>query len=218
MEPLFRNINVGLVPQARQLPVAPFEREELQRVFFDVNRVKVYSQFSFLPGDNGAQLANSPSDRVVVTPSLVQYFGVVDSTSGKAREECIEVLKAIAERLKLEQYVQGGVDVIAHVPAPGEVPDARLFVKERLLRGSEHAEELGPDFFVGGVKFMRVPEDPATRLETLSIEPFAADNHFLWVAYSVQIFELIIGLDPVRSWIDEAFAFVGGPAMSVLEA
>jgi hypothetical protein len=218
MEPLFRNIVVGLVPQARQMPPAPFEREELQRTFFDVNRAKAYSQFSFLPGDSGAQLMNNPTDRLVITPTLIQFFGAVDSTAGRAREECIEVLGKVAERLRLEQFVQGAVDVTAHVPAPGARPDARLFVKEQLLGGKDHADELGAEFFAGGVKFRRAAGEQPTRDENLSVEPLVADNNYLWVNYNVQIFEPISGLDAVATWIEEAFDFVSGPAMSILEA
>jgi hypothetical protein len=216
VQPQFRSLVVALVPQPRQVPPTPYEREELQRVFFDVNRVKTFSQFAFLPGDSGAQILNSPHDRVAVTPQLVQIHTPVELTAGRVREETIEVLSAITERLKLESFVQGAIDVTAHAAAPGELPDAQAFVRERLLRGADHATELGADFFVGGVKFRR--SSPTTRDENLSIEPLVADNHYLWVNYNIQIFEPVTGLDRVAEWIDSAFDFVTGPAMSILEA
>lgn len=217
MDPLFRSLAVALVPQPRQpQPSAP-DRETLQRVYFDVNRVRPYSQFSFLPGDSGAQMTNGPQDRIVVTGQLIQYFGTVDSTAGRAREVAIEVLRAISERMKFGHFVQTGITVIAHVPAPGERPDAREFVKEQLLKGSPSPEELGADFFTGGLKFRRLHEDGTGGAE-LSIEPLLDDNAYLWVNYNVQTAVPVQELDPVASAIDDAFAFVAGPTMSILEA
>jgi hypothetical protein len=219
MEPLFRNLVIGLVPQMRQIPPSPFDRETLQRAFVDVNRVKPFSQFVFLPGDSGAQMLNSQEDRLVLTPQLVQYFATVDSTVGRTREVALEVLKTVADRLKLDLFVQIGVDVTGHAPAPGDRPDARLFLREQLLKGSTHADELGADFFAAGIKFRRF-DDPATptKDENLSIEPLLLDNSYLWINYSVQRVETVKDLDVVAEWIDDAFNFVSGPTMTILEA
>jgi hypothetical protein len=215
MQPLFRHLVIGLAPQPRTVPVTPFDREELQRAFFDVNRVRPYSQFTFLPGDSGAQFINGPQDRIVITPSLIQMFGVIDSTAERARQVAVDSLEAVAERLKLERYHQTGIEVEAHVPAPGERPDAAAFVREHLLRGSTHAEELGADFIAGGVKYRRMS---AARDENLLIEPLVADNNFIFVDYHIQIIESITGLDAVAEWVNDAFSFVSGPTMSILEA
>jgi hypothetical protein len=217
MEPLFQTLAVALTPQLRQMPPAPFEREALQRVYFDVNRIRPYSQFVFLPGDSGAQMMNGPHDRVVVTPQLVQLFVAVDSTIGRARELAMDILKTVAERLRLDTFLQLGVNVTAHVPSPGDRPDARGFVKEQILKGSPDPEELGAGFYAGGVKFRRF-DDTSSREENLSIEPLVTDHTHLWVNYNIQLAEPIVDLQLVADRIDEAFSFVSGPAMSILEA
>lgn len=205
---------VGLVPQPRQVPPAPFDKEDLQRVFFDVNRVHSYSQFAFLPGESGAQLTNSLEDRVLVTPGLVQLVLPVPMTGERARQTAVDVFKAVCERLKLDQFIQAGIKIVAHFSAPGEHPDARAFVSERLMAGSERVAELGPDFFGGGVKYRRIAGE---REDNLLIEPWVADNQFIWVDYDVQRMGPFAGLDGVSEWIDDAFEFVRGPAKAILE-
>ncbi len=72
MEALFKSAVVGLVPQPTQVPPAPYRREDLHRVFGDINRDYPYQQFGFLPGDAGAQLVNGPDDTVMIQPALLQ--------------------------------------------------------------------------------------------------------------------------------------------------
>ena len=221
MEPLFKSLVVGLVPQPRQVPPAPFEKEELQRVFFDVNRVRPYSQFAFLPADSGAQMNNGLEDRILITPGLLQVVIPVSLTSERAREASADVLRAIVERLKLEQYIQCGIKVVAHAAAPGERPDARAFVAEQLMIGGDRAAELGPDFFGGGVKFRRIIEGRHVGEggeANLLIEPFVADNQYIWIDYDIQRIGGFDDLDDVSEWVDDAFGFVKGPVMALLEA
>jgi hypothetical protein len=215
MQPLFRNLVVGVAPQPRKMPPTPFTKEELQRCFFDVTRSYPYSQFAFLPIDGGAQLLNGPEDRVLIQPGLLQLLTPVELTAELARQKAVDVFSAIAERLQLAAFVQTGIKVVAHVVAPGENPDARMFVSERLMGGSR-ADELGASFFGGGVKYRSLASSCE---QNLLVEPLIADeeNKHLWLDYDMQRRESTDTLDKVGEWIDDAFDFIRGPAMSLLE-
>jgi hypothetical protein len=218
-EPLFKALVVGLVPQPRQLPPAPYPREDLQRLFVDVTREYSYQHFEFLPGEAGAQLVNSQEDRVVVQPGLLQLQLPVELTPDAARERAVWIARTVADRLQVEGFLQCGIKVVSHVAAPGDSPNAKEFISHRLMRGAEQAAELGAGYFGGGVKFRRIDEDQG-REENLLIEPFIRDNRYVFVDYDVArsaTHQPFRGLDEVASWLDNAFAFVRGPTMSLLE-
>jgi hypothetical protein len=215
MEPLFRSLVVGLVPQPTQVPPTPFDRESLQRIFIDVSRSYPYAQFGFLPADQGAQFLNPPEDRVMVQPGLIQVAAPLESTAERGREKAVAVLRVIAERLSLHNFVVCGIKVVAHVPAPEE--GAREFVQSRLMSGqTDHLAELGEGFFGGGVKFRRFDlERPQETV--LLVEPLVNDDTFIFVDYDHQRAMPFIEVDPIGSWIDEAFDFVRGPVMAILK-
>jgi hypothetical protein len=218
-EPLFKAVVLGLVPQPRQVPPAPFRREDLQRLFVDITREHNYQHFAFLPADAGAQLENSPDERIVVQPGLIQIQDRIDLTPEQAREKCAWIARKIAERLDIEAFLQCGIKVVCHVAAPGANADAKTFVSERLMRGAEQAAELGTGFFGGGVKFRRIDEAQG-REENLLIEPFIRDTKFVFIDYDVgraATGQPFGDLDDVATWVDEAFAFVRGPTMTLLE-
>ncbi len=214
-EPLFSQLVLGLVPLPREVPPAPFATDDLQRLFGELNADANYQQFQFLPGGIGAQMFSAPDDMLVVQPGLLQLRRKIDSTSERVREVVIAILRAAEKRLQLGSYVQCGIKVVAYVPPPG-MEDAKVFVSDQLMREGQTATQvLGPTFFGGGVKFTSGEQGC---VEQLLIEPLLADNKLLFVAYDVQrggaAFQ---GLDPVAGWIDDAFAFVRGPAMQILE-
>jgi hypothetical protein len=217
VEPLFSSLVVGLVPQPRQTQPGSFTKEELQRVFVDVTRSYAYAQFAFLPIDGGAQLLNSPDDRVLIQPMLFQVVTEVDLTAERARQKASDVLSTISGRLGVDGFFQTGIKVVARVLAPGQNPDARAFVSDQLM-GTGRAEELGPTFFGGGVKYRSFKEAEGCE-ENLLIEPLVADteNKHLWVDYDVQRHRPVQGLETVAEWIDEAFEFIRGPTMALLE-
>ena len=218
MEPLFKNVVVGLVPQPRQIPPPPFRKEDLQRLYVDITRDYPYQQFSFLPADAGAQLVNPPEDAVVIQPGLLQIQAKIELTTEAVREKCMAVFRATVERLNIESFLQCGIKVVAHVAAPGASPDAKAFVAQQLMQGQERVEELPAGFFGGGVKYRRLD---AEREDNLLIEPFIHDNEFVFIDYDVarvvtgQPFQ---GIDHVATWLDEDFSFVSGHAMSLLQA
>ncbi len=215
MEPLFTHLVVGVVPLPTQNPPFAFDKEALQSVYLEVSRAVPYTQFAFLPADQGAQLLNPPEDRVLLQPGLLQVGTPVDSTAERAREKASTVLVKSAEILDLTGFLQMGIKVLANVPAPED--GAREFVGNRLMKGiSTHLDVLGGGFFGGGVKFRKFDGD-ANEEEILLIEPLVSDDHFIWVNYDRQQVGQTIGLDHLSDSIDEAFNFVRGPAMRILE-
>lgn len=217
MEPLYRRLVVGLVPQPSEVPPAPFNKEDLQRVFFDVSQDYPYQQFHFLPGESGMQLTNSPEDLVVIQPGLFQVQAPVDLTPERAREKAVDIQKIIATRLRARSFLVAGIKVVAHVPAPGDRPDAKAFVTDQLMReAGAAAQDLGPDFFGGAIRYRALADDNL-REEVLSIEPFVNDNSYIFVDYDVQRRQPFQDLDVLADWIDEAFSFVSGPTMRILE-
>lgn len=214
LQPLYRAVIVGLVPQPRQIPPAPFSPDQLQRLFTEVGRSYRYQQFSFLPGDGGAQMSNGPEDALMVQPPLVQLRALVTLTPEASRETSMTILRSAAAELELDQFLQAGIKVIAHVPAPGDT-DAKAFVEEQLMRAGGRAKLLGQDFFAGGVKFRALGESSEANL---LIEPLVADPQFIFVDYDVQHHEPFGDLDRLAGWLDEAFSFVRDETMGLLEA
>lgn len=222
MEPLFKALVVALVPQPRQIPPAPFGSEDLQRVFMDVTRDHPYQSFGYLPGGMGAQLTNGPEDSVMLQPGLfqvqAQMDGAIALTTEAATDKAMSILRTASARLKVEAFLQCAIKVVALVSAPGPSPDAKAFVSERLMRGNEQAEIMASGYFGGGVRFRRV--DPSgTGEDSLGIEPFIQDNTFLFVTHDVAKIGAphpIDDLDHVSSMIEDAFKFIAGPTMSLL--
>lgn len=165
-------------------------------------------------------MSNSPDDAFVVQTTVLQFRRPIGSTVQHAREEAMGVLRAAARRLNLQHFGQIGLKVVAHVPAPGASPDAKMFVAEKLLHeGSSAVSELGPTFFAGGVKYRSMqPSGQGSREEVLLFEPLVADNSYVFVDYDLQVREQLDDLERVANFADEAFDFVRGPAMRILEA
>ena len=212
-EPLFRHLVVALAPLPRKLPPEPLNADDLQRVFADVRPDTNYQQFQFLPGGTGATMFSAGDDRLIVQPQLVQLTRRIESTAERTRETSVAVLRSVEKRLMFQNYTQCGIKVVAHVPPPA-MADAKAFVADRLIHeGSEAVQELGPMFFAGGIKFRSAQ---GSTLQELNVEPLMADNTLLYVDYDVQRSENFAALEPVTTWIDEAFDFVRGPAMRIL--
>lgn len=219
MEPLFASLTVGVIPQPTQVPAKPFERDDLQKVFFEVSRDFPYSQFGMLPGEQGAQLLNPPADRVLLQPQLLQIqspigSGAGETTAERAREKATRVLRTAAERLRLELFLGCGIKVVARVPAPDN--GARDFVATHLFSRAEHVDLLGSGFFGGGIKALRLG-DNGQKVEVLLIEPLLMDDHYIYVDYDVQRTTQITTLDPLSEWIDAALNFVGEQTITFLE-
>ncbi len=220
VEPRYRTLAVALVPQPQQMPPPAFDKGELQRIFADVIRHYPYEAFGFTqPNQRGAQFNNGPDDVVEFRPAAFQIQTKMDGpdllTGPMASDKVAKIFKIAAERLKVAAFLQCHIQIIASVDAPDE--DAKQFVAERLLHDIEQSDELGPDYFAGGVRFRRlVPPPPGE--DSLSVEPDVNDNSLLYIDFQMARLAATgpIALDQASSWIGEAFDFVGGPTMRLL--
>jgi len=222
MEPLFRVLIVGIVPQPTEVPPQPFDREDLQKVFFEVSRDYPYSQFGLLSGDQGAQFLNPPHDRVLIQPQLLQVQspigsgGTTDTTAERSREKAVAVLSAAAERLAIRQFLSCGIKVQAEIPAPEG--GARNYVATNLFHQADRVDLLGQGFFGGGIKVWRFdPDTPGQKIEILLVEPLLADDAFIYVDYDVQRNILLTDLNDLGGWIDSALKFVREKTITFLE-
>src|SRR5262245_31391025 len=131
------------------MPPPPFDKDELQRIFADVIRHHSYQSFGFTPNERGAIFGNNDDDNVELRPALLRIQAKMDGadvlTSGAAEEKAARIMKISAERLKIEHFLQCGVQIIASVDAPEG--DARAFIGKHLFRDPEQASGLGADFF-----------------------------------------------------------------------
>ncbi|MFN8160617.1 MAG: hypothetical protein U0R52_06185 [Solirubrobacterales bacterium] len=214
-EILLQQLVVGVVPFP---PSSSFSRDALQRLFAEVSKAESYQQLNFLPSESGAQFLNSPEDVVLVTPGLVQVRTPV-MTRERAREKVLAAIAQSSKRLDLERFVQSGIKVVAHAPAPGSHPRAKQFVAEQLMRsGGEHVEELGDEFFAGGIKYRAVATEDNPREQVLQVEPLVADTEdaLLFIDYDIQDMRPFAEIEALGERIDESFAFVMERAAKVV--
>lgn len=213
LELLYRQLVVGLLPQPTQIPPAAFPQETLQRVFLDLTQEHPFQQFGFTP-DGGAQLVAGPEDAVIIQPQRIQIATPIALTKEHASTKVVSILRVVAKRLDIKTFVSGGTKVVINAPV-GPGADAREFVASRLMKSNELADELGPSYFAGGVKFRSIT--PNRREENLLIEPFVRDEAFLFIDYDVQRIEQFDDVNVVAHWLDEAFGFLDGPVRRLLE-
>jgi hypothetical protein len=140
-------------------------------------------------------------------------------TAETAKDKAVWILKVASKQLKVDAFLQCAIQIVAHVGAPGADPDAKTFVQERFMRDGLDPTVLGPDYFGGGVRFRSVAES-GTAEDSLLIEPFIQDNKLIFLSHDVARIGMpqpITDLDHVATWITEAFEFLAGPAMDLLE-
>jgi hypothetical protein len=212
---------VALVPQPRQMPPPPFDRDELQRIFADVIRHHPYQSFEFIFDGRGAQFSNGEDDLVELRPALLRVQAKMDGPdllpAPSAAEKSDRILKIATERLQLGSFLQCAIQIIASVDAPNE--DARTFVAEHLLRDANQAAELGPEYFGGGVRFRRLrPEEGGE--DSLSVEPNIHDNALVYLDHQVARVAVTgpLTLEQAATWTNDAFEFLAGRTMRLLSA
>ncbi|MHB1809547.1 MAG: hypothetical protein ACYCU0_09635 [Solirubrobacteraceae bacterium] len=221
MDPRFRSLTVALVPQPRQMPLPPFDHGILQQVFAAITEDYPYQQFAFLPTGRGAQFHNGPEDAVELRPALLQILAKMDGpdllTAPMAEHKVSRVFSIATERLNIPAFVQCAIQVVAVVDAPDG--DAKRFVEEHMLHDSEQAAVLGNGFFGGGVRFRRIIGPPPEGEENLNVEPDINDNSLLFVDFQSMRVALRgpISLEDMASKVSDAFDFVTGSTMQLLE-
>lgn len=218
-----KSLVVALVPQPRQMPPPPFEEQDLQRTFFEISRSYPYQSYEKMIGGRGVFLRDSVEDFVEIRPQLLQVQAKMDGdallTAEMASEKAVWILKTASKQLKVEAFLQCAIQIVAHVGVPGADPDAKAFLQERFMRDGLDPTTLGPDYFDGGVRFRSIVAG-GTAEDSLLIEPFIQDNKLIFVSHDVArlgIPQPITELSQVSTWITEAFDFLAGPTMDLLD-
>jgi hypothetical protein len=219
VEPRYKSLTVALVPQPRQMPPPGFDQGELQRVFSEVIQHHPYQAFEFIFDGRGAQFSNGEDDVVELRPAMFRIQARMDGPevlpANSATEKVERILKIAAERLQQESFLQCAVRIVAFVDAPAG--DAQGFVAEHLLKDSEQAKVLGPEFFGGGVRFRRLrPEDGGE--DSLSIEPSVEDNSLVFLEYQVNRTAITapLVLSEAVTWTGDGLDFLAGPTIQLL--
>lgn len=219
MEPRYKSLTVALVPQPRQMPPPGFDKDELQRIFSEVIRHHPYQAFEFIFDGRGAQFSNGEEDVVELRPALFRIQARMDGPevlpAGSAVEKVERIFKIASESLQQEGFLQGAVQIVAFVDAPGG--DAPGFVADHLLKDGEQAKVLGPEFFGGGVRFRRLrPEEGGE--DSLSIEPSVQDNSLVFLEYQVNRAAMAapLMLSEAVTWTSDGLDFLAGPTIQLL--
>lgn len=228
MDPLFNSLILQLVPQPRQVPLPPFDRDALQRIFADLVQRYPYQAFAFTPNGRGAIFQNGPEDAVELRPAefknQIKLDGVEPLYAATAEPKASTILALAREHLEVETFLQAGVQIIARVAVPDTDPSAKAFVAERLMKSDDQAHQLGEGFFAGGVRFRRVDEQAvgaqtgSAGEDSLAIEPFLQDDTLLYLDFQMArvAVQRPIGLEDLSNWITDAFEFLSGPTMNLL--
>lgn len=211
---------VGLQPQPRQMPPPPFDHDVLSAIFAELIKTDAYQGFAFTPDGRGAQFTGRQDDAVELRPMVFSIGARMNGpdvlTVETAEAKVARVFSLAAEKLDVPAFLQCGIQIVAEVDAPGD--NAREFVAETLMRGSEQARVLGEGFFGGAVRFRNLHEPPDE--DDLSIEPDIHNDRLIYIDYKSERAAITgpIDLDQVSSLIGEAFAFLDGPTMQLLSS
>lgn len=212
---------VALVPQPRQMPLPPFDRDALQGIFSEVIPDYPYQSFEFIFDGRGALFHNGEDDTVELRPALFRIQAKMDGpdllTGPMAAEKAMRIMRIAAERLHVEAFLQCAVQIIAAVDAPNE--DARAFVAEKLLRDPEQATGLGEGYFGGGVRFRAIREEEGGE-DSLSVEPNVNDNSLVHLDHQVTRTAITapLSLGQASDWTNGAFEFLAGPTTELLSS
>jgi hypothetical protein len=222
VEPRYRTLMVGLQPQPRQMPPPPFDHDALSAIFAELIQTDAYQGFAFTPDGRGAQFSNGQDDTVELRPMMFSIQAKMNGpdvlTEETAEAKVARVFSLAAEKLYVPAFLQCGIQIVAEVDAPGD--DARTFVAETLMRGSEQANILGEGFFGGAVRFRNLRERGNPDEDDLSIEPDIHNNRLIYIDYKSARAAITesIDIDQVSTLVGEAFAFLDGPTMDLLSS
>ena len=221
MDPLFKSLIVQLAPQPLRMPLPPLDRDELQAIFSEVVKKYPYQALAFTPDGRGAVFQNSQEDAIELRPAQFQMQLKLDCPeplpAPSAEQKVKAILEIATERLKIENFLQCAVQIIAFAPLDGGDPDAKGYVAEHLMHGIDQAAVLDDGYFAGGVRFRKIQDDN-TGEDSLSVEPYLQDNHLVYLDYQRARVAVHgpIRLEQLSNWILESFEFLSDPTMKLL--
>jgi hypothetical protein len=219
--PRYKSLMVALVPQPRQMPLPPFDKDALQGIFSEVIPDYPYQSFEFIFDGRGALFHNGEDDTVELRPALFRIQAKMDGpdllTGPMAAEKATRIMETAAERLNVEAFLQCGIQIIAAVDAPNG--DARAFVAEKLLRDPGQATRLGEGYFGGGVRFRAIREEEGGE-DSLSVEPNVNDNSLVHLDHQVRRTAITspLSLEQASTWTNDAFELLAGPTTELLSS
>jgi hypothetical protein len=219
--PRYKSLVVALVPQPRQMPPPPFDRDALQAIFGEVVPQYPYQSFEFIFDGRGALFHNGEDDTMELRPALFRLQAKMDGpdllTGPMAAEKATRIMEIAAEKLNVEAFLQCVIQIIAAVDAPNG--DALSFVGEKLLHDPAQATGLGEGWFGGGVRFRAIREDEGGE-DSLSIEPNVNDNSLVHLDHQIlrAAISTPLTLEQASGWTDDAFSFLAGPTAELLSS
>lgn len=179
---------VELIPKALVVGLfaatqpGPPDRDRVTRIWGELSSRHDYRQLSHT-GESVQFMGLGPDDALIIQPPLVQVRSTARMGVQNAADEAQVSVKTVARHLGYTQFFNLGIKHVFHAPAPNS--NAEEFVMSRLLRRdpAELAElERGMGVW-GGLKYRMGASDS---VYTLVIEPFVADNQFLFVDLDAQ--------------------------------
>lgn len=219
--PRYKSLVVALVPQPRQMPLPPFDRDALQAIFSEVIPHYSYQSFEFIFDGRGALFHNGEDDTVELRPALFRIQAMMDGpdllTGPMAAEKAARIMDIAGEKLNVGAFLQCVVQIIAAVDAPNG--DAQVFVGEKLLHDPAQATGLGDGWFGGGVRFRAIRENEGGE-DSLAIEPNVNDNTLVHLDHQVLRTALAspLTLEQAAAWTNDAFDFLAGPTAELLSS
>jgi hypothetical protein len=156
----------------------PLDRERVNRIWGELSGRQDYRQFN-LTGDAAQLIGASPDDALLIQLPLIQVRSTARVGLQSAADEAEVAMKTVAKHLGIAQFFNLGLKHVYQATVPDN--DAQTFVLNRLLGKGD--DELGPlqrgGRFWAGLKYGAEAADGSSY--TLAIEPFLADNRYLFV-------------------------------------
>lgn len=180
--------------------------ERINRVWSEIAPKYGYTQLMIAPDGSGAQFVGSSTDDVtIVNPPLLQVRDVISLEASKSAEKAEEIFKVVARHVGATQFVNLGIKLVYHAPAPDN--NARAFVMNRLL--GKTLDDLGELAGAGstwvGLKVVSSVEESTHY--TLILEPLLRDESLLFIDLDVQ-FPGAISLDRITDRADDAETYL----------
>jgi hypothetical protein len=157
--------------------------DAVNRIWMQLSRRMGYRQL-IQGGEGGAQFVTSGDDAFVIQPPLLQFRSPVTMGWGQAAEDAQACIKTAAEQLGATQFANLGIKHVAHATAPNG--DARAYVQHQLLPSSNEGLEMLVRGGTGWVGVKYGIEDADGTVSALVIEPFIADQKFVFVDLDTQ--------------------------------
>ncbi len=208
-------VSTGPVNVMLQAPGTGITRQMINNIWSDV--VKEYPSYQSLQidpsGNGGLFIGAGPEDVAIIQPPLVQVRDTVEGGVRPAGNKVAKVFQSAAHYLPAAAPTNLGVKLVYWAPAPGH--DAKSFILSELLGSSaDDVQRLaGAMDYAGSAKLTLTSESV---VYTLSIEPFNADNSYLFLDLDVQ-FPGIVDLNTIQDRLASVESFMASQVRDFLD-